>query len=280
MGSAPGLDDHLRLITSTLGERRLPRRVKRAIRAALRAAPDNPQVWLYAARRLRTTSRRAWAFRCYRRAARLRPDDHGIAEEVGLFGAYVLGEQWSRSWPPYLVSARRDPARRERVDPPLLRLARRLPAEASGLIAIASLVALMGGAWVVRGFRPIGRELPAGVQPLPPYVGTLAALGLLLAFVGLFWFLVAPVRRFGPDILRQAFRRIRVVRLLAMVFAGVTVALTLVIAWYGGRHATFEAWALWAVGAYFLTLLFAVLGLPAGTRAQAGIAVVGEIVKG
>ena len=104
------------------------------------------------------------------------PDDHAIAEEVGLFGAYVLGEQWSRSWPPYLVSARRDPARRERVDPLLLRLARRLPAEASGLVAVASLFALMGGAWVVRGFRPIGRPLPADVQPLPPYVGVLAAL--------------------------------------------------------------------------------------------------------
>ena len=88
------------------------------------------------------------------------PTTTGSPRRSACSAPYVLGEQWSRSWPPYLVSARRDPARRERVDPPLLRLARRLPAEASGLVAIASLFALMGGAWVVRGFRPIGRELP------------------------------------------------------------------------------------------------------------------------
>jgi GNAT superfamily N-acetyltransferase len=67
---------------------------------------------------------------------RLDPDNYGLAEEVGLFGADVLGQQWSRSWPRYLVSARRDPARRARVDPVLMRLAGRLPAEASGLLAV------------------------------------------------------------------------------------------------------------------------------------------------
>jgi hypothetical protein len=272
-------DEGIRLVVTTLGERRLPWSVQRAIRTITGARPEDPQTWLVAARRLRTTSRRGWAFRCYRRAARLRPDDHAIAEEVGLFGADVLGNQWSRSWPPYLVSARRDPARRERVDPILLRLARRLPAEASGLTAVACLLALIGGAWVGRGFQPIGRPLPDQHEPLPPYVGSLAALAILLAFLALLWLAIAPTRRFGREILRRALWPMKVVRLLAVVLAAVSIVFTLVAAWYATRHTTFEALALWAVGAYFLTLLVALFGVPSGTRSQAGVAVISELLK-
>ena len=69
-------------------------------------------------------------------------------------------------------------------------------------------------------------------------------------------------------------------RLLAVVSAGPPSVLALVAAWYGGRHDTFESLALWAVGCLFLTLLLALFGLPAGTRAQAGVAVIGDLLQG
>jgi cytochrome c-type biogenesis protein CcmH/NrfG len=50
---------------------------------------NDPGAWLLAARCLAGTSNAAWAYRCYRRAARLRPDDRALAEEIGSLAAAV-----------------------------------------------------------------------------------------------------------------------------------------------------------------------------------------------
>lgn len=272
-------DENLRIVVEHAGQRRLPLRVGRAIRAMTRQRRGDAATWIAAARCLRHTAREGWAYRCYRRAARLSPDDLALAEEIGLFGATVLRRRWSNSWPRYLVLARKDPSRRERIDPILVAMAGRLPAELCVLAAVACLLAVMFGAWVVRRFQPIGIPLADGLQPFPPVVGPLAAGGLVLAAGALLWPLLNPRRRFGGEVLRRALWPPRVVHVLAVLAALTAFGLTLMATWSGADHDTFEQKALLSVGADAATLVLAFLGLPRGLRLSTLVQVVGESLK-
>ncbi len=238
---------------------------------------EDPAACLLAARCLATTPNAAWAYRCYRRAARLRPGDLALAEEVGLFGARRLHRQYSRSWPVYLVTARADPERRARVDPHLLRLAGRLPAELSVLVTVASVFAVIVGAYTVRKGHPLQRTLPPDHVALPPFVGPIAALGILAVFAGLVWLAFRPVRRFGTDILRHTLRRPRVVHVLAMLGALVCVAGSLVVAWFGATP-EFESYALWLLPAWGISIVLAFAGLPLRDTLAVAVGVAADAV--
>jgi hypothetical protein len=256
-----GPDQDRALVLAHTGRTTLPRPVRAAVRRLIRRAGDDPELWLIAARGLARTARPAQAYRCYRRAARLRPDDPALAEEVGLFGARRLRQQYSRSWPVYLTRARRDPVRRERVDRVLVPMARRLPAELSLWATVSSVFATMLGAYTVRRFYPLQLTPPPDVEPFPPAVGALAAVGVLLILGGLVWLLFRPVRRFGGDVLRQGLRRPRIIHVLAVLGATVSVVGSVVVAAYGATP-MFDAYARWLLPVWGVSLILSLAGLP------------------
>ena len=147
------------IIEEHCGHPKLPRKAARAIRAILKERPDDPQVWLLAARCLRRSSP-PWAYRCYQRAVRLRPEDLALAEEAGMFGLAAIGGRRDRKWSRFLVAARADPQRRDRIDALLRPYVRELiPAAAvSGLYWAAMAPTRRFGRDVDSGGSCVGRR--------------------------------------------------------------------------------------------------------------------------
>jgi len=269
--------DDERIVREHTGRSNLPQSVARAIRAITRQRPEDPRMWVLAARCLRHTRRVSWAYRCYRRAVRLDPYNPELAEETGMYGLGAFGSRRAPRWTTYLRAARIDPERRERIDAVLLQYARTLPAEISVLVAVASVFALMGGAAIARRGNGIDGPLPEGVAPLSPAVGIAAALAVLLVVLVLLGLLVRPLR-FGSDIVRRAFAwPPRWLHALSLGAAAGGVILTLVAAGFAGRVDTFESLTPWVLLCYLVTAVLGFLGMPADFSLRALIDVVTKV---
>jgi hypothetical protein len=267
-----------RIIEEHCGRPKLPRKAAGAIRAILKERPDDPQVWLLAARCLRRSSP-PWAYQCYQRAVRLRPEDLALAEEAGMFGLAAIGGRRDRRSSRFLVAARADPQRRERIDAVLRPYVRELIPAAAVFAVVGSVFGMLAGASVVRRGRGIYASLPAGVDPLPPIAGLATAVGVLLAVAGLYWGAMAPTRRFGREVLRQVLRwPPRPIHTLALALAVAGVVGGLVMAAVAGDLAVFGALGPWVALCYLLTLVVALLGVPARTSLAALIEVIKSAV--
>jgi hypothetical protein len=258
-----------------IGRTDLPRPVARAVRAATRQHPRESQVWWLAARCLRKTIRRGWAYKCYRRAAKLDPGNLDLNEETGLYAVSALtGSNEQRSGLFFLVKARTDPARRARLDPILFRFARPFPAMLAGLVAVGSVAGLLAGAAVVRRGDGVVGDPPPGLDPLTG-PGVVTALVTVVAVVGLFWALIRPVGQFSAEILRRVLWPPRVIHALAELTALAGLVLTVVAVALSGSGDALDSYGAWAALAFLSTWVLMLFGLPPGMS----VAAIGELIK-